>query len=111
MPACQKTHWCVMINWGRESIDFEALILYGKIEILGRIKFSCLKTIDYMQQLPQVSVPLLAKELQMIAPTARSTLEHMVKLGILEEISGKKRDKAFVYSKYLSVLEHGAHPI
>jgi hypothetical protein len=34
----------------------------------------------------------------------------MVELGILEEMSGKKRDKVYVYRTYLNILEEGAKP-
>ncbi len=81
-----------------------------KIVSLGRSKFSCTKTLDYLKKLPQVSVQHLVKALDMTAPTARNALNHMVDLGILEEISGKKRDKIYIYRKYLSLLEEGAEP-
>lgn len=82
----------------------------AKIETLGRARFSCLRILDYMKRLPQVSVPLLATELSLTAPTARSALNHMVKLGVLEECSGKKRDKVYIYRHYLNILEEGAEP-
>lgn len=63
-----------------------------------------------MKRLPQVTVPLLATELSMSAPTARAALNHMMALGILEEMSGKKRDKIYAYRNYLNILEDGAHP-
>lgn len=78
-----------------------------KISYLGRARFSCEQTMEYMKRLPQVTVPLLAKELKMSAPTARSALGHMTSIGILEEMSGKKRDKVYVYRKYLNILEEG----
>lgn len=81
-----------------------------KIESLGRARFSCLQTLDYLKKLPQVSVPLLSQELGMTLPTARSSLNHMVDLGVLEEVSGKKRDKVYIYKKYLNILEEGAEP-
>jgi Fic family protein len=81
-----------------------------KISHLGRARFSCEQTLEYMKRLPQVTVPLLAKELQMTQPTARSALNHMQVLGILEEASGKKRDKVYIYRKYLDILEDGAEP-
>lgn len=77
---------------------------------LGRARFSCEQTLDSMKRLPQVTVALLAKKLKMTAPTARSALNHMMRLGILEEMSGKKRDKVYVYRKYLILLEEGAEP-
>lgn len=82
----------------------------AKIEKLGRARFSCKRTLEYMKRLPQVTVPLLASELGMTAPTARSALKHMVELGILAEVSEKKRDKVYVYRKYLNALEEGAEP-
>jgi hypothetical protein len=32
----------------------------------------------------------------------------MIAYGILEKASGKKRDKVYIYGKYLDVLEDGA---
>lgn len=81
-----------------------------KIANLRRARFSCEQILEYMKRLPQVTVPLLASELKMAAPTARSALNHMMELGIIEEISGKKRDKVYVYRKYLDFLEEGAEP-
>lgn len=82
----------------------------AKIATLGRARFSCEQVFEYLKKLPQVTVPFLAKELGMTAPTARNSLNHMVELNILEEISGKKRDKVYVYRHYLNILEYGAQP-
>ncbi len=81
-----------------------------KIASLRRARFSCEQALEFMKRLPQVTVPLLAKELRMTAPTARSALNHMTSIKILEEMSGKKRDKVYVYRKYLNILEDGAEP-
>ncbi len=82
-----------------------------KIQTLGRAKFSCLEVFEYLKKLPQVSATLLASELHMTVPTGRSALDHLAMLGILEEITGKKRDKIYVYRKYLNFLEEGAEPL
>jgi len=57
-----------------------------------------------------VTVPLLANKLDMTPPTARSALNNMVRLGVIKEITSKKRDKVYVYRKYLDILEEGAEP-
>ena len=72
---------------------------------LGRIRFSCTKVLKYMQKLPQVSVDIISRELKISAPTARSVLNCMVKIEVLQEITGKKRDKIYVYKNYLNILE------
>ncbi len=57
-----------------------------------------------------MTAPLLTKELKMTAPTARSALNHLKSIGVLEEVGGKKRDKVYIYRKYLDILEDGADP-
>jgi Fic family protein len=55
-------------------------------------------------------VPCVVQVLNMTAPTARKSILHLVELGVLEEVSGKKRDKIYVYRNYLDILEDGAEP-
>ena len=83
----------------------------AKINTLGKAKFSCINTIEYLKKLPQVSVKLLAEKLNISAPTARNSLNNLVKLGIVKEITKKNRDKIYVYKKYLDILEYGAEPL
>lgn len=82
----------------------------AKINTLGRAKYSCLVVFEHLKKLPQVLVSMLADELNMTAPTARSSLTHLVKLGVVDEISGQKRDKMYIYREYLNILEEGAEP-
>jgi len=82
----------------------------AKMDSLGRARFSCLQVFEYLKKLPQVSVSLISQELGMSLPTARISLSHMVDLNILEEVSGKQRDKVYVYRRYLQILEEGADP-
>lgn len=83
----------------------------AKIMTLGRARVSCEKVFEYLKKLPQVTVPLLTQELELTAPTVRQALIHMCELDILTEITGKKRDKIYVYNQYLQLLEDGADPI
>ena len=81
------------------------------ITTLGRARFSCQEAWEYMKQLPQITAPLLAKGLSITPPTARVVLMKLEKVGILEEISGKKRDKIYIYRDYLTLLEKGTEPL
>ncbi len=82
-----------------------------KIATLGRARFSCIQVLEYLKEMPQVSVQTLKKALNMSAPTARTSLNHLVKIGVIEEISGKKSDKIYLYRNYLTILEEGTEPI
>ncbi|MFT3742489.1 MAG: Fic family protein [Gammaproteobacteria bacterium] len=82
-----------------------------KITEIGRIRFSCESALEYMKRLPQVTAPLLGRELGITAPTGRNALNQLVKLNIIEELGEKKRDKVYVYRQYLDILEEGAEPL
>ena len=82
-----------------------------KIQGLGRQRLSCIEVLEYLKTMPQTSVPSLSRDLGLTPPTIRSTFNSMLKLGILEEITGKKRDKVYVYRKYLDILSEGVDPL
>ena len=76
----------------------------------GRLRLSCEKILHYMRRLPQVSVLLLTEQLALSPPTVRQAINHLVDLRILEEVTGRQRDRVYVYRRYLDVLEEGADP-
>ena len=63
-----------------------------------------------MQTNPVVSVPRTAKALPLSPPTVRKSIGHLVDLGILSEITGKRRNRIFLYDKYIETLSEGAEP-
>lgn len=44
-------------------------------------------------------------------PTATAALENLMKLNIVKEISGKKRDRLFAYKAYLDILSQDTEPL
>ena len=64
-----------------------------------------------MQRLPQISISVVAKNLGVAPQTVRSALGHLQKLGIVQEITGKKRDQVFVYKNYLDLLVQDTQPL
>jgi Fic family protein len=63
--------------------------------------------IRLFERLPAQPMITAAKVLEMTAstkPTANKAIESLVQAGILEEITGKQRDRIFAYRKYLNVL-------
>ena len=60
---------------------------------------------EYLKQLPEVLASLIAESVSLLLPTARQALEALLRLGIVEERTGKQRGKVYVYKKYLSILE------
>jgi Fic family protein len=81
------------------------------IEALGRPAASALRIHRYMQSRPILSAPIAAKALGLTAPTVRKSIDHLAALGIVHELTGKKRDRVFAYRNYLRVLEKGTEPL
>lgn len=82
-----------------------------RIEQLGRPAASALRVHEFLQTKPFVSVPVAAKSLSLSAPTIRKSINHLVDLGLLEETTGKQRDRVFVYKGYIDTLIEGTEPL
>ena len=52
-------------------------------------------------------IPEAARELALSKVTVGSTAAHLERLGIVREVTGRSRNKLFVYSMYLAILEEG----
>lgn len=81
------------------------------IEALGRPAGSALQVHQYLQTKPIMSVPAAVRTLALSAPTVRKSVNHLIDLGILREVTGKKRDRIFSYEKYMNTLAEGTDPI
>src|ERR1019366_5931870 len=69
-----------------------------KIQKLGRGAASALRVQALMQKNPFVRIRTAAKALKLTFPTITNALSHLVRLGIVKELSGKRRDRLFAYS-------------
>ncbi len=82
-----------------------------QIESLGRPSASVLRVFRHMQRNPIVSIPATAQKIGISAPTVAKSLNHMRRLEILRETTGRERHRLFVYDAYLAILNEGTEPI
>lgn len=82
-----------------------------KIEKLGRSASSALRVHEYMQRKPIANIAAAAKALKLSIPTVTVALNHLVRLGIVEEVTGKRRDRLFTYSRYFNIVSEGTEPL
>jgi Fic family protein len=75
-----------------------------KIESFGRGAASALLVYRYAQANPLFSIRNAAREAKVSFPTASSAVTRMTEAGILRESSGKRRDRLFLYERYLDLL-------
>lgn len=68
---------------------------------------AAIRLMDALPRQPIVTVSSVGEELEITAPTARKAIELLEKLGILNETSGKLRDRVYSYSEYMQLLTGG----
>ncbi len=78
-----------------------------KIESLGRPAASVLRVFQHAQTNPIFSIGGAADKTGVSFPTVANAVEHMQRLGLLREITGKQRKRLFVYDPYLAILNEG----
>ena len=83
----------------------------SRIEALGRPAASALRVYDVLQKRVALSIPRAAKQLGISQPTVTNAIAHLGKLGIVQETTGRKRKKLYMYDAYLKILGEGADPI
>ncbi len=81
-----------------------------KVETLGGKASSAHRVLDLLRRHPITTVRIASNQLQLTAPTVRSAIENLEKLGIVREITGKQRDRSYVYDQYVQILDEGTEP-
>ncbi len=81
------------------------------IQTLGRAASAAFRVHDLMTRKPIVSVKSASQSLGLSAPTISQAIGHLVRLGLVHEATGRQRGRAFVYSKYLTLLSEGTDPL
>ena len=83
----------------------------GKIATLGRAASSALRVHTELKRSPMLAVPLGAKKLAISQPTVQKSLDHLTELGIVKEVTGKRRSRLYEYTRYLRILDEGTEPL
>ena len=82
-----------------------------KIEAIGKPATSTLIVHHYLQRHPTIDSKKIVENCNLSLPTAIKSLNHLTELGIVTEITGKARNKIYVYREYLDILSEGTMPI
>ena len=75
-----------------------------KIKEMGSRSANALKLIDSMYQNPFIDITKTASIIGQSFPTAKTLIENLVEKGILSEITGGRRGKKYVMSKYINIF-------
>jgi Fic family protein len=82
-----------------------------KIAGIGRVSPSVLRVHEMLQRKPLSNVSGATKQLGLSEPTVQKSLDIMIKLGIVRELTGRQRRRVYAYSDYLDILKQGTEPL
>lgn len=68
---------------------------------------TAVRLLDVLPRRPVVTIPGVAKMLETTKPTATKSIELLETLGILQETTGRRRDRTYRYARYLEHLRVG----
>ncbi len=81
-----------------------------RLQPLGRKAGSLLRVHDALTKRPVVSIKEVTEQTGLTFPPASSAMQLLSEMGIVRELTGKGRNRLFVYDKYLELLsEEGLH--
>ena len=73
----------------------------------GKGAQSALRVYELTKRKAVLSIPEAAKTLELTHPTVSSAVKLLEQLGILSEMTGKQRDRQYMYSEYVRTLSEG----
>jgi len=81
------------------------------VQTLGRAAANALRVFDALRDRPLATLNDLTERTGASYPTVARAVEALENLGIVREITGRKRERVFAYMRYLDILNEGTEPL
>ena len=78
-----------------------------RIQQMGRAAGSALRVHQALQEHPIASLQELAKRTELSFPAVTAGIQILEQIGVVRELTGKKRNRLFGYDQYLAILGEG----
>jgi len=83
----------------------------NRIATIGKASKSATIIHGYLLKTPFLSITKAAKALKISVPTVTNTVQKLVEIGLLKELTGGARNRLFAYTNYLAILTEGTEPL
>lgn len=83
----------------------------SRIEGAGRRAGSALRVHETLKARPIQSVSSVCIGTGLSFPAVSSAMDLMAELGIARELTGKRRNRLFLYDRYIAILNEGTEPL
>lgn len=75
-----------------------------RVQTLKRSAASALRVFNALRERPISSLEAICRRAELTFPTATKGMNALLDLGITRELTGQRRNRVFVYTQYLSIL-------
>ncbi len=82
-----------------------------RIQSLGKAAGTATQVHMHIQMNPIISIRAIASAINKTVPAVTSSLQNMQELGIVSEITGRKRSRVFVYQGCIDLIGAGTEPL
>ena len=82
-----------------------------RIASVGRGATTTLRVFDELRRSPVTSVSALRDRTGLSFTTVARSINTLEQLGVVREVTGHKRNRVYVYDRYLEVLNEGGEPL
>jgi Fic family protein len=83
----------------------------ARIRTRGRLAASMLHVHELLQRQPIIGVASASDALKLTHPTVMKAIANLQKLGIVKEVTGRRRGRLFAYSRYMEILDRGTEAL
>ncbi len=83
---------------------------HDRIRQRGRMAGSALRVHQALRQRPIITLSDACRRTELSFPAAASGMKVLTDLGVAKEITGKRRNRAFAYERYVSILSEVTEP-
>ncbi len=79
----------------------------AKLRHMGRSGISAARALAALRERPVLNINHLSRTSSMSFPTASKAMQALINAGIARELTGRRRNRVFVYDAYLRTLNEG----
>ena len=108
-----RARYYELLDEVRRTGDWEAwlAVLFDGVQKTAEGAGSALRVLEALKARPILSMPEACRRTGLSFPAVASAMELLTELGIARELTGKRRNRLFVYDQYLSALNEGTEAL
>jgi Fic family protein len=82
-----------------------------RIQESGRAAGSALRVHAALRERPVITLPEVCRQTGLSFPAATTGMKALLDVGVVRELTGRRRNRLFAYDRYLQILSEGTEPL